>query len=118
MRREWVLYATEGGARPVIKEREKCRLTETEKGKLLKVLERVERRQTLPGDVKSLGGDLLEVRIDGNRRIFRLVYAEVNGGLLLLALHFFQKTTQATPPQVKRTANRRLADWRKRFPKE
>ncbi|MFD9115363.1 type II toxin-antitoxin system RelE/ParE family toxin [Streptomyces bottropensis] len=116
--REWDFYTTENGASPVSKELTKCQLTRAEKTKLRTLMERVRSRQTLPGDVKSLGGDLLEIRLDGDNRIFRLLYAEERDGLLLLALCFFQKKSQATPPRHKRTAGSRLKDWRKRQPKE
>ncbi|QNT95093.1 hypothetical protein HEP81_04824 [Streptomyces griseofuscus] len=92
----------------------KCKLNKAEKAKLRTLMERVRLRQTLSGDVKNLGGDLLEVRLDGDHRIFRLLYAEVEDGLVLLGLSFFQKKTQATPPVQKLTANRRLKEWRKR----
>ncbi|MGW6850313.1 type II toxin-antitoxin system RelE/ParE family toxin [Streptomyces virginiae] len=118
MGREWDFYVTEGGACPVQKELTKCKLTRAENARLKILMERVRTRQTLSGDVKSLGGDLLEVRLDGDHRIFRLLYAEESDGLLLLGLTFFQKKTQATPAVPKATAKRRLRDWRKRRPKE
>ncbi|MGW3299187.1 type II toxin-antitoxin system RelE/ParE family toxin [Streptomyces rubiginosohelvolus] len=114
MGREWDFYRTDSGACPVQRELKKCKLTTEEQAKLKVLMQRVIDNKTLPGDVKSLGGDLLEVRLDGDHRIFRLVYSEVSGGLLLLGLMFFQKKTQATPLTVKRSATRRLKDWRKR----
>ncbi|MEV5423151.1 type II toxin-antitoxin system RelE/ParE family toxin [Streptomyces cellulosae] len=114
MGRGWDFYRTDGGASPVQKELAKCKLTDTEKARLKVLMDRVQRGATLPGDVKSLGKDLLEVRLDGNRRIFRLIYAEEQDGLLLLGLTFFQKKSQATPLTVKRTASKRLKDWRER----
>lgn len=118
MAREWDFYRTKDGACPVEKELEKCKLTGSERAKLLVLMERVQTRRTLPGDVKPLGGDLLEVRLSGDRRIFRLLYVEQADGLLLLGLVFFQKKTQATPPAFKRKAKRRLADWKKQVSKE
>jgi phage-related protein len=116
--RAWDFYRTKDGACPVEKELEKCKLTRAEQAKLYVVMDRVQTRRTLSGDVKSLGGDLLEVRVSGDRRIFRLLYVEQSEGLLLLGLVFFQKKTQATPPAVKLKAKRRLTDWRKRVSKE
>ncbi|WP_455359052.1 type II toxin-antitoxin system RelE/ParE family toxin [Streptomyces sp. SYSU K21746] len=116
--REWDFYTTEGGACPIKKELAKCKLTRTEQAKLRTLMERVRLNQTLPGDVKSLGGDLLEIRLDGDHRIFRLLYSEESSGLLLLGLSFFQKKSQATPPGRKLTANHRLKEWRKRQSKE
>ncbi|MFD8967447.1 type II toxin-antitoxin system RelE/ParE family toxin [Streptomyces sp. NPDC059568] len=118
MGREWDFYTTEGGASPIKKELAKCKLTRAEQAKLRTLMERVRLNQTLAGDVKSLGGDILEIRLDGDHRIFRLLYSEERDGLLLLGLSFFQKKTQATPPGRKLTANRRLKDWRKRAQKE
>ncbi|MEV7219916.1 type II toxin-antitoxin system RelE/ParE family toxin [Streptomyces sp. NPDC093681] len=114
MGREWDFYRTNGGASPVQKELAKCKLTKSEQARLKMLMDRVKRGATLPGDVKSIGKDLLEVRLDGDRRIFRLVYAEEEDGLLLLGLTFFQKKSQATPLTVKRTASKRLKDWRER----
>lgn len=116
--REWQFYSTDQGACPVQKELDKCRLTNAELVKLRTLMARVQRRATLPGDVKSLGEGLLEVRLDGNRRIFRLIYAEEHGGLVLLGLTFFQKKTQSTPSSAKRAASKRLKDWRKRVTEE
>ncbi|MGV9953863.1 type II toxin-antitoxin system RelE/ParE family toxin [Streptomyces cellulosae] len=112
--REWDFYRTDGSASPVQKELAKCKLTKTEQARLKMLMDRVKRGATLPGDVKPLGRDLLEVRLDGDHRIFRLIYAEEKEGLLLLGLTFFQKKSQATPLTVKRTASKRLRDWRER----
>ncbi|WP_328582653.1 type II toxin-antitoxin system RelE/ParE family toxin [Streptomyces sp. NBC_00370] len=112
------MYTTDVGACPIRKEMDKCKLSKTELAKLRTLMERVRANRTLPGDVKSLGGGILEIRLDGDRRIFRLLYAEEADGLLLLALGFFQKKSQATPPTRKLTAVMRLRDWRKRQSKE
>ncbi len=116
--REWSMYTTEVGACPIQKDMAKCKLTKTELAKLRTLMKRVQLNRTLPGDVKSLGGGILEIRLDGDRRIFRLLYSEEDDGLLLLGLSFFQKKSQATPPTRKLTAVMRLKDWRKRQSKE
>ncbi|MEW2266969.1 type II toxin-antitoxin system RelE/ParE family toxin [Streptomyces sp. NPDC047853] len=112
--REWDFYRTDRGASPVQKELDKCKLTKTEKARLKVLMERIKRGTTLSGDVKPLGGDLREARLDGDHRIFRLIYVEEREGLLLLGLTFFQKKSQATPLPAKRTANKRLKEWRQR----
>ncbi|MBV2151904.1 type II toxin-antitoxin system RelE/ParE family toxin [Kitasatospora sp. SUK 42] len=116
--RQWAFYEGADGSTPVRKDLEKARLASHETTKLAALMRRVQDRQTLPGDVKDLGNDLLEVRLTGNRRIFRLLYAEEAGGLVLLALCFFQKKSQKTPPNERDTAERRLKDWRNRNPKD
>ncbi|MGZ4197259.1 MAG: type II toxin-antitoxin system RelE/ParE family toxin [Solirubrobacteraceae bacterium] len=56
-----------------------------------------------------------EVRVDGNRVIYRVLFAEEDArGRILLALEAFTKKTQKTPPSTIAVAKRRLADWRRR----
>ncbi|MEV7777416.1 type II toxin-antitoxin system RelE/ParE family toxin [Kitasatospora sp. NPDC088351] len=116
--RGWAFYEGADGSAPVNKELEKAGLARYELTKLAVLMDRVKARQTLPGDVKNVGHDLLEVRLTGNRRIFRLLYAEETDGLVLLALSFFQKTSRKAPPNELDTAERRLKEWRNRRPKE
>ncbi|MFE5583954.1 type II toxin-antitoxin system RelE/ParE family toxin [Kitasatospora sp. NPDC056531] len=116
--REWAFYEGADGSTPVRKELDRARLAPHEQAKLYVLMQRVKDRQTLPGDVKDLGNDLLEVRLTGSHRIFRLLYAEEADGLVLLALSFFQKKSQKTPSNERGTAERRLKEWRNRNPNE
>lgn len=64
---------------------------------------------------RHLDGEVWEVRVDGDRVIYRILFAEEGSrGQVLLALEGFSKKTQKTPPSVIKLAKRRLADWRRR----
>ncbi len=64
---------------------------------------------------RHLEGDIWEVRVDGDRVIYRILLAEEGSrGQILLALDGFKKKTQKTPPATIELAKRRLADWRRR----
>ena len=64
---------------------------------------------------RHLDGDIWEVRVDGDRVIYRILFAEEGTrGRILLALEGFNKKTQKTPPATVRLAKRRLSDWRRR----
>jgi len=77
-------------------------------------MERLAQGRTLRGDVKPLRDGVFELRARVGRRSFRLAYAEVDDGLVLLALHFFFfKKSQVAPHDVKLAVDR-LRDWRSR----
>jgi phage-related protein len=64
---------------------------------------------------RHLRGEIYEVRADGDRRTYRLLFApEGRRSQVLLALEGFSKKTQKTPPEKIRLAERWLADWRRR----
>ncbi|MGH3275077.1 MAG: type II toxin-antitoxin system RelE/ParE family toxin, partial [Streptosporangiaceae bacterium] len=64
---------------------------------------------------RKLTGDIYEVRVAGDRVIYRVLFSvEGERGRILLALEAFSKKTQKTPPQLIDLAERRLADWRRR----
>jgi phage-related protein len=64
---------------------------------------------------RKLSRDIYEVRIDGDRVIYRVLFSvEGERGRILLAIEAFSKKTQKTPPQLIDLAERRLADWRRR----
>jgi phage-related protein len=64
---------------------------------------------------RHLRGDIYEVRADGDRQTYRILFApQGRRGHILLALEGFSKKTQKTPPETLRLAERRLADWRRR----
>ena len=64
---------------------------------------------------RHLRGDICEVRADGERVTYRLLFA-TEGRLhqVLLGLEAFVKKTQTTPPREIALAERRLRDWRSR----
>lgn len=64
---------------------------------------------------RHLRGDLYEVRADGARVSYRVLFAaEGARGQVLLGLSAFSKKTQKTPSGEMQVAERRLADWRRR----
>jgi phage-related protein len=64
---------------------------------------------------RHLRGEIYEVRADGERQTFRILFApEGRRGQVLLALEGFSKKTQKTPPEKITLAERRLTDWRRR----
>ena len=66
-------------------------------------------------EARHLRGDIYEVRASIGGQAFRVFFAvEGRRGQVLLALEAFEKKTQATPPQLIRLAETRLADWRAR----
>lgn len=110
----WDWYVAPGGGDVVGKELRSASLTKQEIGRLERARERIRTRQTRRGDVKAVGKGVLEARVDGDTRIFRLFYAEVDGGLVFLALRFTVKKSRRVPQDIA-TAQDRLADWRQRF---
>jgi phage-related protein len=64
---------------------------------------------------RHVDGEIYEVRADGDRVIYRVLFAtEGKGGQILLSLEAFKKKTQKTPPAKIALAKRRLTDWRRR----
>jgi len=64
---------------------------------------------------RHLQGEIYEVRAEGNKQAFRVLFAqEGNKGRVLLALEAISKKTQKTPPQTIALALKRLASWRRR----
>lgn len=66
-------------------------------------------------EARHLRGDVYEVRAEGDRQTFRILFAlEGRVGQVLLALEGFSKKTRRTPTATLELAERRLADWRHR----
>jgi phage-related protein len=66
-------------------------------------------------DVYHLRGDIWQIEIDGERVIFRLLFAEEGRfGQVLLALEIINKKWQKAREQNIRLAEKRLSDWRQR----
>src|ERR1017187_6565191 len=110
LRRRWRFYRTAAGHEPV--------------ADFLDGLERADRaavaaklRQVVQEGVtaaRHLRGEIHEVRADGDRQSFRVLFAPEGRGRVLLALEALSKKTQRTPPEAIRLAERRLAEWRPR----
>lgn len=61
---------------------------------------------------RHLDGAIWEVRADGDRVIYRVLFANVGSkGRVLLALDDFTKKTQKTPPAKISLAKKRLRNW-------
>lgn len=113
-RRRWRFYATAAGNKPVL-----------DFLRWLAVRARGGRGSDRRGDgARPAGrnprgaqalGRIYEVRIDGDRAIYRVLFSvEGERVRILLALEAFSEKTQKTPPQLIDLAERRLADWRRR----
>jgi len=111
VRRRWRFYRTASGRSPVREFLD--RLTDADAAAVAAAMREV----ALDGLVaaRHVSGDLYEVRADGAREAFRLLFAtEGRESQVLLALEAFSKKTQRTPPERIGVARRRLADWRRR----
>jgi phage-related protein len=111
MRHRWRHYETAAGKRPVLEFIRK--VPDGDKAAILAAMQEVRREGTRAA--RHLRGDLFEVRADGERVIYRVLFArEGTRGQVLLSLVAFNKKTQKTPPQQIELAARRLHDWRSR----
>lgn len=113
MGRKWIFYSSAAGKDQVAKEIRKAGLNRHEAARLERLMRRrAEDREMGADDLPLTGADgLRELRMRGNHRIFRLVYAVEDDGLVLLALHFFTKKKQVDE-QALDVAARRYRFWR------
>jgi phage-related protein len=110
-RRRWRDYRTPSGRSPV--EEFIDDLSDSDAAAVLAGMEEVRDRGLRAA--RHLDGEIWEVRVDGDRVIYRILFAEEGRrGQILLALEGFNKKTRKTPPTVIKLAKRRLADWRRR----
>lgn len=109
--REWLYYAAHGGGSPVTKDIQRAKLKLHELGRLQEVMDRVAEGRALPKEVKYLRDDVYEFKLNLAQRSYRLLFAEVDGGLVLLALHFFSKKKQVDRDAVELAVDR-LRRWR------
>jgi phage-related protein len=111
--KEWDTYRAPGGRDKVADDVRKARLTAHEKVRLKELMEACAAGQLRYPTIKPLSGTpgLMELRLILEDRSFRLVYAEIGGGLVLLALHLFRKQASSQPAQI-REAVRRYKTWR------
>jgi phage-related protein len=110
-RRRWRDYRTSSGRRPV---REFLgKLSDSDRAAVLAGMEDIRHRGLRAA--RHLDGDIWEVRVDGNRVIYRVLFAQEGArGQILLALEGFNKKTRKTPPPIVELAKGRLVDWRRR----
>jgi phage-related protein len=110
-RRRWRHYETAAGNRPVLEFIRK--VPDEDKAAILAAMGEV-RREGLRA-ARHLRGELFEVRADGARVIYRVLFArEGEHGQVLLSLVAFNKKTHKTPPAQIEFLARRLRDWRSR----
>jgi phage-related protein len=110
-RHRWRHYETTAGNRPVLDFIRK--VPDEDKAAILAAMKEVRREGTRAA--RHLRGELFEVRADGRRVIYRVLFAREGGqGQVLLSLVAFNKKTQKTPPEQTELAIRRLRDWRSR----
>ena len=110
-KRRWRHYETASGRKPVL---EFIRaLSDTDKAEVLAAMAEVRRDGTRAA--RHLHDDVYEVRADGERVIYRVLFAtEGSRNQILLSLVAFNKKTQRTPPEQIKLAQKRLHDWRSR----
>jgi len=110
LRRRWRFYRTAAGHEPVADFLD--RLARADRAAIAAQLREV----VLEGVIaaRHLRGEIHEVRAEGDRQSFRVLFAQEGRGRVLLALEALSKKTQRTPPEAIRLAERRLADWRAR----
>ena len=110
-RRRWRDYRTTSGRSPVGEFIES--LFDTDAAAVLAAMAEVRDRGLVAA--RRLQGDIWEVRADGDRAIYRILFAEEGSrGRVLLALEGFKKKTRKAPHARIELANRRLNDWRRR----
>lgn len=110
-RRRWRDYRTPSGRRPVADFVD--RLSDADAATVVAAMKEV----AFEGldAARHLRGEICEVRADGDRVTYRILFAsEGKRGQVLLALEAFSKKSQRTPPQAISLAERRLRDWRSR----
>jgi phage-related protein len=107
-RRHWRFYQTEAGNKPV-----KEFLDALPAGDAAEIVAAMKDVARIGLEAsRHLRGDIWEVRVAGENRIFRVLFAFAGHfGHVLLALEAFTKKTQKTPPDTIALAERRLADW-------
>jgi len=110
-RRRWRFYETASGAKPV--QAFLDNLTATEAAEVVAAMKEIAREGLR--FARHLRGDIWEVRIQTERKAFRVLFSpEGRAQQVLLALEAFTKKTQRTPARTIELAERRLADWRGR----
>ena len=110
-KRRWRDYRTAAGRRP-IKEFVDG-LSDTDAAAVVAAMRDV--RDAGLAAARHLRGEIYEVRADGDRQTYRILFApEGRRSQVLLALEGFSKKTQKTPPEKIRLAERRLTEWRRR----
>jgi phage-related protein len=103
----WQFYQAPGGGSPVQKDiRAEFKSDKRGLTRLAQLMGRIASCETLRRDVVDLGGGLLEARLSHMGNEYRLFFARVRSGEILLALHFVNKKARTVPREIA------LARWR------
>lgn len=110
-KRRWRDYRTASGRRPVREFLDG--LTDSDAAAVVAAMKEVQADGLAAA--RHLRGEIYEVRAEGDRQAFRILFApEGKSKNVLLALEGISKKTQKTPPETISVAERRLADWHRR----
>ena len=110
-KRRWRDYRTAAGRRPIKEFID--RLSDVDAAAVVAAMKDVQEAGL--NAARHLRGEIYEVRADGDRQTFRILFApEGRRSQILLALDAFSKKTQKTPPEKIQLADKRLAEWRRR----
>ncbi len=110
-KRRWRHYETGAGRRPVKEFLET--LSEKDGAAVAVAMEEIQEEGLKAA--RHLRGKIYEVRTDGTRVTYRILFApQGRRSQVLLTLASFEKKTQKTLPQMIRLAQRRLRDWEQR----
>jgi phage-related protein len=109
--RRWRDYHTEMGRRPIKEFLDQ--LDDADAAAVVAAMKDVRENGLIAA--RHLRGDIYEVRADGNRQTFRILFAEEGPrGRILLSLAGFAKKTRKTPADEIELAEKWLRDWRDR----
>ena len=113
MTRTWVENAGPGIQEAVEKEIHKAKLSKQEATELERLVGRIARGTVFPKDSEYLSQyGLWEAKLQGDRRTFRLLYAERGTGkLVLVGLLFTVKKSNRLPTSTFKAAKARLRVW-------
>lgn len=108
--RRWRDYRTRSGGRPVKDFIDS--LSDEDAAAVVAAMKEVKVKGLAAA--RHLDGEIYEVRADGHRVIYRVLFAsQGKRSQILLSLEAIKKKTQKTPIQSIRVAKRRLRDWEK-----
>lgn len=118
-RRRWRFYSSWSGREPVRDVLYDKRLSDIDAAAIAAAMKEVRAAGRAHGDVNHLHGDIWQIEIDGQRVIYRLLFAEEGRfGQVLLALELVNKKWQKAKGRHIRLAEERLAEWRERGARE
>jgi phage-related protein len=114
-RHRWRFYRTPSGREPVRDFLYDPQLSDVDAANIAAAMREVKALGRGHNDVNKLKGDIWQIEIEGERVIYRLLFAEEGRfGQVLLALEVVNKKWQKAKAQHIRLAEDRLSDWRSR----